>query len=87
MSVGTAMSNEPIFPESLTQMTIVGEQTGHLDETLLKLAEYYQTESEMAVKGMLTLLEPMIIIFLGISVGFLVMAVITPIFSLTSSLG
>lgn len=87
MSVGTAMSNEPIFPESLTQMTIVGEQTGHLDETLSKLAEYYQTESEMAVKGMLTLLEPMIIIFLGISVGFLVMAVITPIFSLTSSLG
>lgn len=87
MSVGTAMSNEPIFPESLTQMTIVGEQTGHLDETLSKLAEYYQTESEMAVKGMLTLLEPMIIIFLGISVGFLVLAVITPIFSLTSSLG
>ena len=86
MSVGSAMSNESIFPESLTQMTIVGEQTGHLDETLLKLAEYYQTESEMAVKGMLTLLEPMIIVFLGISVGFLVMAVITPIFSLTSSL-
>ncbi|MDP4011115.1 MAG: type II secretion system F family protein [Candidatus Roizmanbacteria bacterium] len=86
MSVGTAMSNEPIFPDSLTQMTIVGEQTGHLDETLLKLAEYYQTESEMAVKGMLTLLEPMIIVVLGISVGFLVMAVITPIFSLTNSL-
>ena len=87
MSVGSAMSNEPIFPESLTQMTIVGEQTGHLDVTLLKLAEYYQTESEIAVKGMLTLLEPMIIVVLGISVGFLVMAVITPIFSLTSSLG
>lgn len=86
MSVGTAMSNEPIFPDSLTQMTIVGEQTGHLDETLLKLAEYYQTESEMAVKGMLTLLEPMIIVVLGVSVGFLVMAIITPIFSLTNSL-
>jgi len=86
MSVGSAMSNEPIFPESLTQMTIVGEQTGHLDVTLLKLAEYYQTESEMAVKGMLTLLEPMIIVVLGISVGFLVMAVITPIFTLTNSL-
>jgi len=86
MSVGSAMSNEPIFPESLTQMAIVGEQTGHLDVTLLKLAEYYQTESEIAVKGMLTLLEPMIIVVLGISVGFLVMAVITPIFSLTNSL-
>lgn len=86
LSVGSAMSNETIFPESLTQMTIVGEQTGHLDETLMKLAEYYQTESEMAVKGMLTLLEPMIIIVLGVSVGFLVMSVITPIFTLTNSM-
>ncbi|KKQ38762.1 MAG: Tfp pilus biogenesis protein PilC [Candidatus Roizmanbacteria bacterium GW2011_GWA2_37_7] len=86
LSVGTAMSNEPIFPESLTQMTIVGEQTGHLDETLMKLAEYYQSESEMAVKGMLSLLEPMIIVVLGISVGFLVMSIITPIFTLTNSM-
>ncbi len=86
MSVGSAMSNEPIFPESLIQMAIVGEQTGHLDETLLKLSEYYQTESEMAVKGLLTMMEPMILIVLGVSVGFLVMAVITPIFSLTNSL-
>ncbi len=86
MSVGSAMSNEPIFPESLTQMAIVGEQTGHLDVTLLKLSEYYQTESEMAVKGLLTMMEPMILIVLGVSVGFLVMAVITPIFSLTNSL-
>lgn len=86
MSVGSAMSNEPIFPESLIQMAIVGEQTGHLDETLLKLSEYYQTESEMAVKGLLTMMEPMILIVLGVSVGFLVMSVITPIFSLTNSL-
>lgn len=86
LSVGKAMSTESIFPESLIQMTIVGEQTGHLDETLMKLSEYYQTESEMAVKAMLALLEPAILVVLGISVGFLVMSVITPIFSLTNSL-
>jgi type IV pilus assembly protein PilC len=86
VSVGTAMSNESIFPESLVQMTIVGEQTGHIDETLAKVADYYQSESELAVKGMLTLLEPTIIIVLGVSVGFLVLTVITPIFTLTSSL-
>lgn len=86
MSVGAAMKNEKIFPESLVQMTIVGEQTGHLDVTLLKLSEYYQSESEMAVKGMLTLLEPMVLVILGVTVGFIVMAVITPIFSLTNSL-
>jgi len=86
ISIGTAMTTEPIFPESLVQMTIVGEQTGHLDETLLKLAEYFQTESEMAIKGMLTLIEPLILIFLGLSVGFLVMAIISPIFTLTGSM-
>lgn len=86
VSLGTAMSNEKIFPESLVQMTIVGEQTGHIDETLGKVADYYQSESELAVKGMLSLLEPAIIVVLGVAVGFLVMTVITPIFSLTSSL-
>ncbi|MBP9690874.1 type II secretion system F family protein [Candidatus Woesebacteria bacterium] len=86
MSIGTAMSNEPLFPESLVQMAIVGEQTGHLDVTLLKLSDYYRTESEMAVKGLLSMMEPTIMIVLGISVGFLVMSVITPIFSLTNSL-
>lgn len=86
LSIGTAMSNEKIFPESLIQMTIVGEQTGHLDETLDKVSGYYQQETELAVKAMLTLIEPMILIVLGVTVGFVVMAVITPIFSLTSSL-
>ena len=86
LSVGVAMSNEPIFPDSLVQMTIVGEQTGHLDKTLDKVAEYYQSESELAVKAMLTLIEPAILVVLGVAVGFLVFAVLSPIFTLTSSL-
>src|SRR3989344_5880575 len=86
LSVGVAMSNEPIFPDSLVQMTIVGEQTGHLDQTLDKVAENYQSESELAVKAMLTLIEPAILVVLGVAVGFLVFAVLSPIFTLTSSL-
>lgn len=86
LSIGTAMSNEKIFPESLVQMTIVGEQTGHLDETLEKVSGYYQSETELAVKAMLVLIEPTILIVLGVTVGFVVMAVITPIFSLTNTL-
>lgn len=85
-SIGTAMANEHVFPVSLVQMTIVGEQTGHLDETLLKISEYYQNESESAIKGMLTLIEPVILIVLGISIGLIVFAVLSPIFSLTSSI-
>ncbi len=85
VSIGNAMTNEAIFPQSLIQMTAVGEQTGHLDETLLKVSEFYESESEIAIKGMLTLIEPAILVVLGIGVGFLVMAVITPIYSLSNS--
>ncbi len=85
-SIGTAMANEHVFPPSLIQMTIVGEQTGHLDETLLKISEYYQNESESAIKGMLTLIEPSILVILGITVGLIVFAVLSPIFSLTNSI-
>lgn len=84
--IGTAMANEHVFPTSLVQMTIVGEQTGHLDETLLKISEYYQNESESAIKAMLTLIEPSILVILGVTVGLIVFAVLSPIFSLTSSL-
>lgn len=86
MSIGNAMLNESVFPESLIQMTIVGEQTGSLDKTLHKVSEYYQSESELAIKGLLNMMEPTILIVLGVVVGFLVVSIITPIFSLTSSL-
>lgn len=85
-SLGQSMANENVFPETLIQMVIVGEQTGHLDETLSKISDYYQSEAELAIKGLLTLVEPMIIAVLGIVVGLLVSAVISPIFSLTSSI-
>ena len=64
---------------------IVGEQTGKLDETLLRISKYFEMESEMAVKTLTTLIEPLILVVLGVGVGFLVMAVITPIYNLTNS--
>ncbi len=66
-------------------MTQVGEQTGHLDDTLMRLSKYFEMESEIAIKAMTTLIEPAILVFLGLGVGFLVMSVITPIYNLTSS--
>lgn len=85
VSLGSAMTNEGIFPPILVQMTIVGEQTGHLDETLGRISHYFEAESEMAVKAMTTLIEPAILVVLGLGVGFLVMSVISPIYNLTSS--
>jgi len=85
-ALGTAFENEKLFPPILIQMTTVGEQTGHLDDTLLRISKYFEMESEMAVKTMTTLIEPLILVFLGLGVGFLVLAVITPIYNLTSSI-
>jgi len=84
-SLGAAMTKQQVFPPLLVQMTTVGEQTGHLDETLLRVSNYFEMESAMAVKAMTTLIEPLILVFLGLGVGFLVMSVITPIYNLTNS--
>jgi len=79
-----ALSASETFPPILYQMTSVGEETGKLDEILLKLSIYFETESEQAVKNLTTALEPAIMIVLGLSVGVMVVAIIMPIYSLTS---
>ncbi|MEK7597602.1 MAG: type II secretion system F family protein [Patescibacteria group bacterium] len=85
LSLGTALEKQEIFPQILVQMSQVGEQTGNLDDTLLRLSKYFEMESEMATKTMTTLIEPTILVVLGVGVGFLVMSVITPIYNLTNS--
>jgi len=73
-----------LFPPILAQMIAVGEETGKLDDVLLKLSVYFQSESEHAIKNMTTALEPMIMIVLGLGVGLMVIAIIMPIYNLTS---
>lgn len=85
-SLGAAFSNETIFPPILVQMTITGENTGHLDETLMRISKYFETESELAIKAMTTLIEPLILVVLGVGVGFIVLSVITPLYNLTNSI-
>ncbi|MCX7956058.1 MAG: type II secretion system F family protein [Patescibacteria group bacterium] len=84
-SLGLSLEQEEVFPPILVQMTTVGEQTGNLDDTLMRLSKYFESESEIAIKSMTTLIEPAILVILGFGVGFLVMSVITPIYNLTSS--
>ena len=84
-SLGNSLAQEKIFPPILVQMAIVGENTGHLDDTLLRLSRYFELESELAIKAMTTLIEPLILVVLGVGVGFIVISVITPIYNLTSS--
>ena len=72
------------FPQIVSQMVAVGEETGKLDDILSKLSKYYESESETKIKALTTAIEPLIMIIMGIGVGFLVIAVIMPIYNLTS---
>jgi type IV pilus assembly protein PilC len=84
-SLSKSFDEEGIFPPILVQMASVGEQTGHLDDTLSRLSKYFEMESEIAIKALTSLIEPGILVILGLAVGFLVMSVITPIYNLTTS--
>jgi type IV pilus assembly protein PilC len=75
-----------VFPGMVTQMIGVGEQTGAMDAMLQKIADFYEDEVDVAVKDMLTLLEPAMIMFLGIVVGGIVISLYLPLFSLISKL-
>jgi type IV pilus assembly protein PilC len=86
-SLGESLASSSLFPSIFVQMTSVGERTGKLDETLMRLSRYFQLESELAIKTATTLIEPAILVILGLAVGFLVTSIITPIYNLTSSLG
>lgn len=86
ISVGDAMSVYSLFPPILVQLVKVGEQTGKLDETLLKASEYFESEVDQSVKALTTAMEPIIMVILGIGVMFLIISVITPIYNLTSSI-
>jgi len=76
--------HQDIFFPIVHQMVTTGEETGKLDEVLMKVANYFAIESEQEVKALTSAIEPLIIIVLGAGVGFLVMAIIMPIYDLTS---
>ncbi len=83
--LGDTFSQYEVFPPIVSQMMKVGEETGKLDDTLLRLSTYFETESDHLVKGLTTAIEPLIMVVLGVGVGFIVISVITPIYNLTSS--
>lgn len=86
VTVGDAMSYYPLFPQLLVQLVKIGEQTGKVDESLEKASEYFEREVDEMVKGLTTAMEPFIMVVLGLGVAFLIISVITPIYSLISSI-
>ncbi len=85
-TVSKPLSETKVFPPMVTQMIGVGEATGALDMMLAKIADFYEDEVDTAVAGLLTLLEPIMISFLGVIVGGIVISMYLPIFDLISKL-
>ncbi|HSX39816.1 MAG TPA: type II secretion system F family protein [Candidatus Saccharimonadales bacterium] len=85
-SLSDFFKHEKNFPPLIAQMASVGEETGQLNVTLDKVAEYYDSEVDHSVKGLSAALEPIILILLGGMVGVLIISIIVPIYKITSAI-
>ena len=76
-----------VFPPMVTQMINVGEETGALDTMLSKIADFYEDEVDAAVEGLTSIIEPILIVFLGVTIGFIVVAMFMPMFEIGNVVG
>jgi type IV pilus assembly protein PilC len=86
LTLAQPLKETGVFPPMVVQMIGVGEQTGALDAMLSKIADFYEEEVDQAVANLLTLMEPIMILFLGVSVGGIIVAMYLPLFDLISKL-
>jgi type IV pilus assembly protein PilC len=84
-TIAAPLKKSQAFPPMVTSMVSVGEQTGGLDEMLTKIADFYDEEVDAAVSGLLALIEPIMIVFLGVVVGGMVTAMYLPIFDMVNT--
>ena len=79
-TISAPLRDAPVFPAMVCQMVGVGEETGALETMLAKIADFYEDEVAAAVKGLTSLLEPLMIIVVGAIVGFIVISMYMPLF-------
>lgn len=84
-SIADPLRNSGVFPPMVVQMIAVGEETGELDKMLSKIADFYDTEVDTAVKGLTSVIEPIVIVFMGIVIGGIVLAVFMPMLKLVNA--
>jgi len=86
-TLAAPLSRSKVFPPMVVQMIDVGEETGALDTMLEKIADFYDDEVDAAVEALTALLEPMLMVFLGVVIGFIVIAMYLPIFKMADAIG
>ena len=84
-TIAAPLQKSQVFPPMVISMIAVGEQTGGLDEMLTKIADFYDDEVDAAVGALLSLLEPIMIVFLGVVVGGMIVAMYLPIFDMVNA--
>lgn len=90
VELGATFSNamlrqQALFPKMAVQMTVVGESTGNMDKMLEKVADFYEEEVETSIQGMLKLIEPFMLVFMGGIVGGLLIAMYLPVFQMAGN--
>lgn len=86
-SLGEVLSTNPYLPDMLLEMTAIGEESGALEETLATVGAYYDSEVEAASARALSMLEPIITIIMGLLIGFIIIAIYIPMFSMYGGVG
>jgi type IV pilus assembly protein PilC len=85
-SIAAPLAKNPVFPPMVTRMISIGEKSGQMEKMLLKISEFYDDQVDTAVDGLTSIIEPLIIGFLGIVIGYIVIALFLPIISITQLL-
>lgn len=85
LTLSAQLEQTGVFPKIVSQMLRVGEETGKVDQISFKLAEYFESETDNLVKNLTVIIEPAILVILGLGVGFMVVSLILPIYKLTTS--
>lgn len=85
-TISEPLAKSQVFPKMVTHMIAVGESTGALDAMLGKIADFYEDEVDQAVASLTALLEPMMMVFLGVLIGFIVVAMYLPIFTMAQAI-
>lgn len=85
LTIGESFRREPVFPKSVVSLIAISERAGHLDEVLATLADFYETNIDASIKSLVSLLEPLLLLTMGIIVVVIALSIIVPIYQLTSS--
>ena len=83
-SIATIFETSEVMPTMVSQMLAVGEQTGRIDTVLVKLSDFYSREVDNAVSNLVTLIEPLVLMLMGVAVAIMVAAVMLPMYSLAT---